>query len=132
MDQSIQKNILFNFEKRSTAHHPVLARSDLLNESDRRLDAKFLELERQLLERSMRSSGAMGTSSPLPSAPPPDAFSSPWSPPRFQSDDSSGSSPAQKKPIIAEWWTMGQNSLMDGALANLKRLHMPIYQGMCE
>lgn len=37
--------------------------------------------------------------------------------------------PAQPKAVVAEWWTMGQNALMDGALAELQSDYKPMYEG---
>lgn len=105
---------------------------DLLNESDRRLDDKFLELERQQLERMLRASGdAPPDADPdaPPSAPPATAPDRPTV--RPEAKVGAGVSEARMgtgKVVNAEWWTMGQNSLMDGILMTVKKEHKPIYE----
>jgi hypothetical protein len=129
---------------------PSLSCSDLLNESDRRLDEKFIELERQQLERALKASSSAlpedrdpantPTPSWTPSPPPP----SPWDDTPRQPQgtsleratvgrDDGGTSQAKAKgrPVVAEWWTMGQNALMDGALRQLIKDVQPSAPGAC-
>lgn len=105
----------------------------MMRESDRRLEDRFVELERQSLERRLTVSPSEAfdavtpKDTPAPSAPPKPRRSDPW----FDSEapkseggiDLSAAGEGGKPPrakreraIVAEWWTMGQNALMDGAL----------------
>ena len=147
--------------------------SDMLNEGDRRLDKKFLELERQQLERSLsastsdsgsnadaakypqspRTSTSAAPSSPPSSTSPPSSLQqqprpSPWDgPPPGARDASQAEAGASARgsgggagagatgslsarPVVAEWWTMGQNALMDGALAALVQEYKAQFTGM--
>lgn len=120
--------------------------SELLQEGDRKLDDQFLELERKLLEKALRASSDDPASSSDDSASsqnPPEASSRTASfslssssgtkgpPSQSQLGQRPGQTPPeeQSKVVVAEWWTMGQNCLMDGALAELKSDFEPLYQG---
>ena len=111
--------------------------SDMLNEGDRRLDDKFVELERQQLERSLKATPS--------SSPPPDPVAVPEAPaaasgvepvkrgsPGGETGSAGGLKEGkgeQDKAVVAEWWTMGQNALMEGALKNLAADSKPAYPG---
>jgi hypothetical protein len=112
---------------------------ELLTRGERRLNDQFVELERQLLERSLkRSPGAA-------SEPPHTSPGSPWDQPppmrkkelpvpsgsRMASVDDPNKLESRKQEARSaarpEWWTMGQNALMDGALASLAESYKPLY-----
>lgn len=124
-------------------------RSDLLAQADRRLNDSFVELERQALERSLRASpSSSGGSNPDDAPKPPQQNpyqprkpSSPWDeprqpaagaytelpPPPKKDSDRADTKREARNGVRPEWWTMGQNSLMDGDLASLAQAYEPIY-----
>ena len=121
--------------------------SDLLAQGDRRLNDSFVELERQALERSLRASsrisGGDPDEPPRPQAPnpyQPRQTTSPWDEPRAPAPgaytelpppksgrDTSSSKREARSGVRPEWWTMGQNALMDGDLASLAQSYEPLY-----
>jgi hypothetical protein len=121
--------------------------SELLQQADRKLDDQFLELERKLLEKALRASSddpsapPTSTADSAPSQNLPEAsrtISSSYSssdsyytPMRGDVRSQAQESNRDERPaeVAAEWWTMGQNSLMDGALAGLQGNYEPLYQG---
>jgi hypothetical protein len=105
----------------------------MLNAADRRLAEQFVELERQQLERSLyaptSSSSTPQAASrrvtpprPEPSAPPPPPPASLW-------EGTAAAGGAATRTVVAEFWTMGQNALMDGALEHMLSRFKPLYVG---
>jgi hypothetical protein len=106
------------------------------------LNDQFVELERRLLERSLKASPGPDAE-PLRTAP-----ISPWDrPPSVRHKElavptGNGVSEAEvsekqmsrmqeaRTAARPEWWTMGQNALMEGALANLAETYEPLYAGV--
>ena len=108
--------------------------SELLQQGDRKLDDQFLELERKLLEKALKASSDDPSSPRTADQNVTDASNanstSASSDTRLLSDTpSQDERQAQSKAVVAEWWTMGQNSLMDGALAELQSDFKPMYEG---
>lgn len=105
---------------------------ELLREGDRRLDDQFLELERRQLEKSLRASPSAPEGSTdldsVPDAAPPAAGAAQKAEEEKREAHARGVEGAGKV-TVAEWVTMGQNSLMDGALAELQDTFQPQYPG---
>jgi hypothetical protein len=116
--------------------------SAMLKEGDRRLDDKFLELERQQLERSLSASASTPSTRDVDAATGGEASSggssgssrrapapSPWDGPPPGAAGAAALSAPKPRPVVAEWWTAGQNALMDGALKELVEEVEPQYSG---
>ena len=111
--------------------HLTHACRELLREGDRRLDDQFLELERRQLEKSLRATpsateGGSNLDTGPPARPAEDAAAEQE---RREAERREEHAQAAGKVTVAEWVTMGQNSLMDGALADLADAFEPQYDG---
>eukprot|EP00892_Ulva_mutabilis_P009809 jgi/Ulvmu1/71/UM001_0074.1 len=126
----------FSFRRREQEERPLTETTgyvptvdELLREGDRRLDDQFLELERRQLEKSLRASpSATQGSSNLDAVPsPPAAREADAEERREEERRAEHARAGSDRVTVAEWVTMGQNSLMDGALAGLADRFEPQY-----